>query len=136
MERALVIAADAENPDVGDLLLEHGRTVLTSVLAEEVAQRLHVRFNFWKQEWFRDTRLGTPYLEAIFEKGVPDSTIRSVYTQIILGTEGVASLDSLSWTVGATRKMSLTFTARLQDGTTFRSSQYGPFIVRLDASGT
>jgi hypothetical protein len=132
VERALVLSADGDNPDVGDLYLAFGRTtVLTSDLAYEVAQRIRVRFNLFKGELFTDLNVGVPYLGVLFEKAVPDRTIRSVLGQIIAGTEGVAALDSLEYTIDSTRLLSVVFSARLQDGTTFRSSTYGPFVIEV-----
>lgn len=132
MEMAITLTETPENPVVGDLRL-HGRTlVFTTVLTEDVAQRIRIRLNFWRGEWFLNLESGTPYLDAVFEKGIPESTIRSVFSQLLLGTEGVAAVDSMDVTVDrATRALALTFVARLQDGTTFRSRNYGPFVIDL-----
>lgn len=131
MELALTLVTDGDNPVQGDLRLVNGNLYFTTDLGEEVAQRLRVRFNFWRTEWFLNLNAGTPYLEAVFEKGVPDNTIRAVFTQIILGTQGVSALDSLEFSVDSDREMSLTFVCRLQDGSTFRSVAYGPFVVSI-----
>jgi hypothetical protein len=132
VERAITLQADAENPVVGDMKLVRGRTVLTSVLSDEVAQRLIVRFNFWRGEWFRNLDAGLPYLEIIFQKWVTDAIARGVFTQVVATTEGVAGVDKMDVAVNdTTRELTLTFTARLQDGTTFRSSNYPPFVISL-----
>lgn len=137
MELALVLPGQEspENPIVGDLRLSGRKLVFTRVLAEEVAQRFLVRLNFWRTEWFLSLNAGTPYLEAVFEKGVSESTIRSVFSQLLLGTAGVAAVDSMDLTIDrATRVLDLRFVARLQDGTTFRSQRYGPFVIDLGRS--
>lgn len=133
MELALTLREDDENPIVGDLRLERGTLVFTRNLAEEVAQRILVRLNFWRTEWFLNLNAGTPYLTAVFEKGVPESTVRAVFTAIIQTTQGVASVDELSYTVDETRTMELRFTARLADGTAFKSTSYGPFVIKVGA---
>ena len=133
MELALCLTTDADNPVQGDLLLTNGDLVFTSDLGQEVAQRLRVRFNFWRKEWFLNLNAGTPYLEAVFEKGVPDNTIRAVFTQIILGTKGVSAVDSLDFVFDSERLMILTFVCRLEDGTRFSSNTYGPFVVSIAA---
>lgn len=132
IELAITLQATPENPIVGDLRLDARSLVFTSVLADEVAQRFRVRLNFWRGEWFLNLEAGTPYLEAIFEKGVPDSQARSVFAQLLLGTEGVASVDSMELERDAEHRiLDLRFVARLKDGTTFRSKSYGPFVIDL-----
>lgn len=130
MERALVLFPDAENPTRGDLRLVNGQSVFCTSLLEEVAQRLLVRFNFWKTEWFRNTRLGLPWLDILGVKDVLSQVIHSVFSQVILGTEGVAGLDRLTFSLTG-RELDLQFTARLEDGTTFVSSKYGPYVVTI-----
>jgi hypothetical protein len=129
VELALALEADAENPDVGDLLLLNGQVIFTSVLADEVAQRLLVRFNFWRGEWFLNLLAGTPYIEAILGKGIPDRVVRSVFTAVVVGCAGVAALDSMTIAREHPRRLVVEFTARLEDGSTFRSTEYGPFVV-------
>lgn len=126
-----MLREDADNPIVGDLRLVNGTFKFTKDLGEEVAQRIMVRLNFWRSEWFLNLNAGTPYLTAVFEKGVPSSTIRAVFTAIIATTKGVASVDELSYTVDETRTMDLRFRARLADGSTFVSTSYGPFVVKV-----
>ncbi len=130
MELKTTGTTSIENPILDDLYLDGGRLVFTSDLGAEVAQRLRVRFNFWRTEWFLNLDAGTPYLEVIFEKGVSDNAIRSVFSQIILGTKGVAALDALDFTT-ENRQLSLTFVCRLVNSTTFRSTSYGPFVISL-----
>jgi hypothetical protein len=132
MELALALSEDADNPIVGDLRLRNGQLVWTSVLAEEVAQRLLVRFNFWRTEWFANLNAGMPWLSEIFEVGVDESVMRGFFTSLITGTQGVAALDYLNLTTDTeSRALSLDFRARLQDGSTFISRRFGPFVVTI-----
>ena len=128
---ALCLVSDVDNPIVGDLRLVDGTLKFTSDLGEEVAQRLLVRLNFWRTEWFLNLAAGTPYLDAVFEKGVPDNTIRAVFTAIVAGTKGVVAVDSLDFSVDSDRQMTLNFACRLEDNTVFRSNRYGPFVVSI-----
>jgi hypothetical protein len=128
VERALVLVADPDNPDQGDLLLTAGRTTLTTTLADEVAQRILVRFRFFKGEWFRNLDAGTPWIQVLFEKATPDSTIKGVLSQLVSTTEGVSAVESMVL-VRTGRELEVTFTARLKDGTVFVSSHYGPFVL-------
>lgn len=131
MELAVTTTVSVTNPDVGDLFLsETGDAVLLTELAQEVAQRLTVRLNFFRGEWFLDTREGTPYYETILVKSPSDRIIRSVFGQVIRGTQGVASLEKFSYRIDSrARTLSLTFQARLNDGSTLRSTDFQPFTV-------
>jgi hypothetical protein len=130
VELALSLGVDDENPDVGDLRLVYGQLVFTDTLADEVAQRILVMLNFFRGEWFLNLDAGTPYLEAVIGKGIPASVIRNVFTRVILACPGVAAVDKLEFTTTATRTLELEFVARLEDGATFRSTNYGPFVVK------
>lgn len=129
MELAVTLTATAENPDVGDLYLDAaGQHVMRTSLADEVAQRLTARLSFWRGEWFLDTRQGTPYLDSILVKGPRDPVLRSVFTQILLETEGVESVTELEFSLEG-RNLDVRFAVRLRDGTTLNSRDYPPFIV-------
>lgn len=101
-------------------------------LAESVAQRLRVRFQWVKGEWFLDKRQGIPYLEEVFLKAPNLQLIRSLFSGVLRSTEGVADIDSLELTTNRhTRELLLSFTVRLNDGTVLRSTDYPPFLVRV-----
>lgn len=130
MELAFNLKSTLLNPAVGDLALsETGEELVHSDLAKEVAQRLFCRLSFFKGEWFLDETEGAPYFERILVKNPGDRVIRSVFAQIIEGTEGVDKLIFFNYTISPERKMSVTFKAKLVDGSTFTSTEYTQFIV-------
>lgn len=132
MELGVTFTATLANPDVGDLALtDAGLEVVRTELADEVAQRLHVRFKFFRGEWFLNTLEGTPWFQLIFVKSPRDHVIRSVFGALIRGTEGVSELVKLNYSINSSRQMSLTFQARLQDGTLFRSTDYGTYVLAV-----
>jgi hypothetical protein len=134
VELKCVIKTDLNNPDLGDLYLgDDGDAVLIpdSELGAQVAQRLTVRFNFFLGEWFLDLNEGTPWFQRIMVKAPSDKVIRAVLTNVILGCEGIATLDQLSYSIGRDRLLSVTFKATLTDGTVFSSTQYAAFTVDL-----
>jgi hypothetical protein len=118
------------NPDIGDLALgdDHDEVVLTE-LRDEAAQRLFCRLNFFQGEWFRDASAGTPYYQHILRKGVNDRLIRTIFSQVILGTEGIEVLKRFTYTVNRQRQMFINFEAVLADGTVFKATEYPPFQV-------
>lgn len=129
MELAVTTTTTPENPDAGDLALDDaGSEVLLTTLADEVAQRLHVRLRFFRGEWFLNLLEGVPYYEEILTLGPTDEVIRGVFSSVISETEGVAALVSLNYSI-SNRVLTLAFEARLEDGTTFSTSDYPPFVV-------
>jgi hypothetical protein len=132
MELLLTATVDGENTVEGDLHLATGDFVWTSDLAVEVAQRLRVRLRFFKGEWFLDQREGTPWFQEVLVKGASDAAIRAIFSRVVRTCPGVAALNQLSFTVDAAiRELALDFTAKLEDGSTFRATQYGPFLVEF-----
>ncbi len=132
MELKVAIKVDLNNPDLGDLYLDdNGLEVLEQDLGAEVAQRLTVRFNFFLGEWFLDTTEGTPWFQRVLVKAPSDRVIRTVLTNVIVATEGVASIVSLAYDIGRDRRLSVRFVCQLVDGTTFRSTEFAQFQVDL-----
>jgi hypothetical protein len=130
MELAIAVVADDNNPDPGDLYLDAtGSTVLHSTLALEVIQRLTVRFSFWFGEYFMDSNEGTPWIQYILTQAPSDQLIRAVITPIITNCEGVDSVTRFTYSISRERRLSVTFTARLSDGSTINSSSFKPFVI-------
>lgn len=132
MELAVCIKPDIVNPDIGDFQLGlDGDEVVLSTLAQEVAQRLFVAFNFFLGEWFLNLDEGTPYFQHILVKGPKDRVIRSIFAQVITGTEGVDQLTKFSYEISRQRVMTVRFECTLEDATTFRSTDFGEFVIAL-----
>lgn len=132
MDLKLVQAVDSENPIVGDLQLVNGQLVLTATLAEVVAQRLRIRFQFFKGEWFANPDEGFPFFQDVFVKAPDLGRITDLFRDAIMGVNGVASITSLSiLLVAGTRTLNVVFIAALTDGTTLSSADFKPFTVGL-----
>ena len=130
MELAVTISTSETNPDAGDLALDDaGLEVVHTSLADEVAQRLGVRLRFFRGDWFLNLLEGTPYYQYVLVKSPSDRVLRSVFISVILGTQGVSSLVSFSYSISSARVMTLEFEARLADESTFKSTDYPPFTV-------
>jgi hypothetical protein len=101
---------------------------------EATGQRLRTRLLLILGEWFLDTTAGVPWLQP------PDSDTRPImggprdlqYSEgvlkaAILGTDGVATLDSFSMTFdGTTRKLSVSASGTTADGDAFNIQVTGP----------
>lgn len=126
--------ASSLNPVIGDWEIDaRGNLVWTNdENGESTAQRIRIRLDFWRGEYFADTRQGVPYVpEILGNKAMDDATLSSIFRSVILTTPGVVSLITFALaTEGATRSGSLDFSAQLESGKIFTSADYGPFLVR------
>jgi hypothetical protein len=124
----------ALNPTLGDWEISpSGNLVWTDdASGESTAQRLRIRFDFWRGEYFADTRQGVPYVpEILGNKEMDEATLSAIFRSVILSTPGIVSLISFALVSdGATREAALDFSAQLEDGKIFTSADYGPFLVR------
>lgn len=95
-----------------------------------LVQKLRVRLQFLKGEWFLDQRVGIPYLQELLKKNPDPAIVRSVFRQAILSAPGIASLENFEMTyTSATRTLNLDFTAIKSDGTVLTFDE--PFVVEL-----
>lgn len=136
---AITIQTSAINPVQGDL--EFSDSTMSNILLTDdqsfapgraVLQDLFIRLRFFYGEWFLDPTQGLPYFKYVFVNNPDLRLIESIFRRVILGTAGIASLDSFSLTFDRTqRKLSPVFFGRLTSGAKFTSSDFGPFIVAL-----
>ena len=99
----------------GDLDFSTGNLRLVTG-AEEIAQKLKVRYGFFFGEWFLDTRLGVPYIQQLMEKGITDQVLRMQLQHVALTCPGVDSITEWTATRDATlRSVSIRFVAKLTD---------------------
>ena len=99
----------------GDLDFSTGNLRLVTG-AEEIAQKLKVRYGFFFGEWFLDTRLGVPDIQQLMEKGITDQVLRMQLQDVALTCPGVDSITEWTATRDATlRSVSIRFVAKLTD---------------------
>lgn len=127
----MAIALDAG----GDLALNSSGLPHFIGGAQAAAQRLRVRLGFFRGEWFRDTRLGVPYFQAILGKRVNLVLIRSIFRQVILDVPGIVALDRLTETFDRpSRTLRPVFTARYEDGTAITEQVLGQSWSPVEAA--
>lgn len=133
MELQLVNSVDADNPDENDLYLDStGNLVFVEDRAIETAQRIRVRLRFFKGEWFLDQNQGTPWFQEIFVKNPSPEVVRAIFKDIIETAPGVLSVDAIDFALDAAlRILTLTFTAKLEDQSLLRSTDFAPFVVEI-----
>lgn len=75
-----------------------------------VAQLVQTRLLLWEEEWYLDTKDGTPFAQDILGTGT-QSLYDLAIQQRVLQTQGVSAIDSyLSSRNPATRKLTVTMT--------------------------
>lgn len=132
MDIKRTVVATALNPVVGDIELDETGDMVwvedpTSIAS--IAQTLAGRLAFPKGTWYLNKNEGIPYFDGLLgEKGVSDAAWNAVFTFVILGTPGIAMLDSLNVRRDG-RAIGLDFTARTAKGGVLTTADLGPFIV-------
>lgn len=102
----------------GDLVIENGDVVIVDGL-EAIGQHVSIRLRSFKGEWFLDQSFGVPYLQEVLGKGTPVTRLRAIFQGIILGTDGIASVDSMDLDyAGEARTLTVTFQATTDSGET------------------
>jgi hypothetical protein len=81
-----------------------------------IVQTLETRFQFFKGEWFLDTRLGVPYFQRVLVKGTPLHVIESIFREVIRTTPGIRDVIKLTVEVEENRIAKISFQAVKVDG--------------------
>ena len=103
----------------GDMKFGNGTGDFLINTPAAVGQVAGTRLLLWTYQWFLDWQEGTPYATNILGRNTK-ATYDQAITQRILGTQGVASLQSYSSNLAANRK--LTWTATI-------NTIYGPTTI-------
>ena len=110
------MAADLKiDLSTGDLVIENGDLVIIYD-DEALIQQLWLRLSDVLGDWFRDTTYGTDWFGSILGKK-SDITRRTELRRVILGTEGVSSLERLELEyANSSRTLTIDFTVIKDDG--------------------
>jgi len=110
--------ADLRLTDTGDLYIGDDGDLEIITGLDAIRQDLTLRLQTFRGEWFLDERVGIPYFQDILVKSPDINVIRSIFREAILTTDGVVAIDDLTLDYeGATRKLSISFSAQTTSGT-------------------
>ena len=113
----LAINLDPTSPMMGDLLLTEGELTLAPDALTEVRQSIRQALSTYLGEWFMDVKIGVDYFGKILVKNPDMSVVNTILLNTILGVPGVIQVMTYKFTPEfATRKMTVTFTARTTSG--------------------
>lgn len=98
-----------------------------------VRQKIAARLRFFLGEWFLDTRLGVPYYRDVLITNPDLNVVRSIFRQVILSVQEVASLDKLELSFDSeSRALAIEFDASLVAGGVLLVRQPDPpFIIQV-----
>lgn len=100
-----------------DLDIQNNNFVLVDGISA-LRDRLRTNLRTFKGEWYLDPQLGVPYFSTVFKKPVNFGALNTVFSNIIRGTEGVKSLNSLSLDLNSsTRELTVDFRVSADNGT-------------------
>jgi hypothetical protein len=100
----------------GDLDTTGGLS-LTSSLVQSTAQRLKIKFRFFKGEGLLDPRSGIPIYEKILVKNPNLAEIKRLFKEILLSDPAVETVESIDLTYSREgRSLAVAFAATLNDG--------------------
>jgi hypothetical protein len=143
MDFELATEIDAENPIIGDMKLTNGQLTfiggdITDVesYVKMIAQRIKSRLLKIRGEWYLDRKKGFPWRERIWGKAgilTDEETTKGLFRQSIIGTPGVASIESLVFDINRQTRTLIVDPVVLSD-TNQRvtvASLDEPFIMRI-----
>ena len=100
----------------GDFDMSAGQMQLTDG-QQETLQLIRNTLRFFLGEEQLDTSIGMPWIQVIFQKGTPPSTIQSIIYQAVLNCPGVLSVTNFTVTINPTnRTLTVAFTAQSAAG--------------------
>lgn len=100
---------DLEIGSDGDLIIVTG--------IDAIAQHWGIRLQFFRGEWFLDTRLGIPYFEEVLIKAPDLNVVQSLLREATRKTPGVIAINSFELGFdGVTRTLSLDSRALTEEG--------------------
>lgn len=127
MNIKLVDTIDASNPVAHDIALP--LSFVRDPL-DEAAQAIRCRLQFFKGEWFADTREGIPYFDEVLVKAPSIAAIRSLVRRALLSEPLVTAVNYLELVEDkATRRLTVKFGARVASGAVLSSDDYPPFVL-------
>ncbi len=109
------------NDGTGDVLLSTTNTIttptFTTTTSENLAQRLKIRLQTFKGEWFLDGTIGIDYFNQIAGKNRSKAAVDAIIQAEILKEQEVLQITAYSSVVDkTTRKITIQFTVRTVDG--------------------
>lgn len=109
------MARDFKLDDNGDWAIENFGFSFTSDNSEYVKQKIRIRLQFFKGEYYLNIDAGVPYYQSILGKQITVDDAIAILKSVIVGTPGVVELLNFDPNLdGATRILSIEFKVRTE----------------------
>lgn len=107
----------------GRLQLETDEVIAASI-------KLKHRFQFFKGEWFLDTRVGVPYFDVVYVKNPDIELIRRMIRRIILSCPPITNVKKVDvFYLPSSRMCAFEFKATAEDGRIIAGGPGLPYLV-------
>lgn len=119
----ILLNNDFSSLSFGDAVFINGPLTtegITSTPADVVAQRLRIRLQTFKGEWFLNTEYGPAYWQRILGRKVSKTSVDRIFQEQILSERGVREIVSFSSTF-QNRQYDMSFRVRALDGSVTES---------------
>ena len=110
---------DIKLDENGNVSFSNGESDVTTIGAEDLAQRLYIRLNTFQGEWFMDNTLGVDYWNRVFGKNRNKRIIDSVIQDEIFKEKDVLQITEYSSSITSQREYSCSFKVRTANGAIF-----------------
>lgn len=106
--------------------------VLVTDPDQQAAQKLGNLFLFFLGEYFLDTRLGVPFIQAVLGVKTPSlRVVKQLFTNVILSVPWISSVNGITLQLSKARRLAFAFSAQTQSGATITGGSGQPFIVAV-----
>lgn len=120
----------------GDLDISTGQLQIVTDVPTVTAQKLSNLFGLFKGEWFRDRRIGVPYLQYVLVSRPNLTLIGALFKRVCMAAPGVATVTDMALTfVANQRALNVQIAAKTNDGAILTGGPGQPFIISQQAGG-
>ena len=110
-------ALDPYNTNFERLTGVENSLCLTSLPGQYLAQKIRIRLSIFLGEWYLDTTIGIPYLQAAQDKNTNRTVLEAAIKAKIATTTGVARIELFETTYdGVGRVLRINFIVRDNEG--------------------
>ena len=107
---------DIKLDDNGDVSFTNGESSVTSIGAEDLAQRIRIRLNTFQGEWFMDNTLGVDWWNRVMGKNRSKAAVDAIIQEQILLEPDALQIVDYSSSISKERVFSCSFRVRTEDG--------------------
>lgn len=102
--------------DTGDISFTDGESTVTSIGAEDLAQRIRIRLNTFQGEWFMDNTLGIDWFNRVMGKNRSKMAVDALIQEAILEEPDALQIIAYSSSISSDRRFSCSFRVRTENG--------------------